>query len=125
MIVSTRTVKPQKVRRRHPGTVHFSSFRCPITSVACVETSRPRWARAEAIRSGGLPGGRQPLQPPEPPPGDRERDRRQDQADRHPQDHARFGLRSDLGFVSARGQTQGQPCFFPMNRRPQDANILL
>jgi hypothetical protein len=37
---------------------------------------------------GRLPAQRQPLQPPQPTPGDRERDHSQHQADGHPQDHA-------------------------------------
>ena len=46
-------MKPQNVTAcAAPGTDHLSSLRCPITSVACVSTSRPRWARAAAIRSG-------------------------------------------------------------------------
>ena len=43
MIVSSKTMKPQKVRAcATPGTDHLSSLRCPITSVACVDRSRPR-----------------------------------------------------------------------------------
>ena len=53
MIVSSKTMKPQKVRAcAAPGTVHFSSLRCPITSTASVSTSRPGCSRAAAIRSG-------------------------------------------------------------------------
>ena len=53
---------------------------------------------------GRLSGGRQPPQPPQPPPGDRERDRSQDQADRHPQDHANLpGIRK----VKRRAKNRG------------------
>ena len=53
MIVSSNTVKPQNVRAcAAPGTVHFSSLRCPITSTVSVATSRPGCARTAAIRSG-------------------------------------------------------------------------
>ena len=53
MIVSSKTVKPQNVRAcATPGTVHFSSLRCPITSMASVATSRPGCPRTAAIRSG-------------------------------------------------------------------------
>ena len=46
-------MKPQNVSAcATPGTVHFSSLRCPITSVACVATSRPGCLRTAAIRSG-------------------------------------------------------------------------
>ena len=42
MMVSTSTMKPQNVAAcAAPGTVHFSSLRCPITSVASVAASRP------------------------------------------------------------------------------------
>ena len=43
--------------------------------------------RFDTLR-GRLPAHRQPLQPPQPAPGDRERDHSQDQTDGHPQDHA-------------------------------------
>jgi len=53
MIVSSSTMKPQNVAAcAAPGTDHFSSLRCPITSVACVSTSRPGCARTAATRSG-------------------------------------------------------------------------
>ena len=53
MIVSSKTVKPQNVRAcAAPGTVHFSSLRCPITSTVSVATSRPGCPRTAAIRSG-------------------------------------------------------------------------
>ncbi len=53
MIVSTSTMKPQNVAAcAAPGIDHWSSLRWPITSVACVSRSRPRWARAASIRSG-------------------------------------------------------------------------
>ena len=53
MIVSSKTVKPQNVRAcATPGTVHFSSLRCPITSTVSVATSRPGCPRTAAIRSG-------------------------------------------------------------------------
>ena len=46
-------MKPQNVAAcAAPGTVHFSSFRCPITSVSCVSASRPGWDLAYASRSG-------------------------------------------------------------------------
>ena len=40
------------MRAPGPGTVHCSSFRCPITSVACTSASRPGCSRTAAIRSG-------------------------------------------------------------------------
>ena len=53
MIVSNSTMKPQNVSAcAAPGTVHFSSLRCPTTSVAWVSTSRPGCDRTAAIRSG-------------------------------------------------------------------------
>ena len=53
MIVSSNTVKPQNVRAcATPGTVHFSSLRCPITSMASAATSRPGCARTASTRSG-------------------------------------------------------------------------
>ena len=53
MIVSSSTVKPQNVSAcAAPGTVHFSSLRCPITSVVSVSTSRPGCSRTAATRSG-------------------------------------------------------------------------
>ena len=53
MIVSSKTVKPQNVRAcAMPGTVHFSSLRCPITSVVSVATSLPTCSRTASIRSG-------------------------------------------------------------------------
>ena len=53
MIVSSKTVKPQNVAAcAAPGTVHFSSLRCPITSVASVWASRPGCDRTAATRSG-------------------------------------------------------------------------
>ena len=53
MIVSSSTRKPQKVAAcAIPGTVHFSSFRCPITSVSCVSASRPGCVLAYSRRSG-------------------------------------------------------------------------
>ena len=62
MIVSSKTVKPQNVGAcAVPGTVHFSSLRCPITSVVSVATSLPGCARTAAIRSGAgcpLPASR-------------------------------------------------------------------
>ena len=46
MIVSSRTMKPQNVAAcAIPGTVHFSSLRCPITSVACDSRSVPGCSR--------------------------------------------------------------------------------
>ena len=53
MIVSSKTMKPQKVAAcAAPGTVHFSSLRCPMTSVASTPASRPGCERTAAIRSG-------------------------------------------------------------------------
>ena len=53
MIVKTRMRKPQNVAAcAAPGTVHFSSFRCPTTSVSWVSASRPGWDLAYATRSG-------------------------------------------------------------------------
>ncbi len=53
MIVSSRTMKPQNVAAcAAPGTVHWSSFRCPTTSVSWVSTSPPGCLRTDATRSG-------------------------------------------------------------------------
>jgi hypothetical protein len=53
MIVSSRTMKPQKVAAcAAPGMLHLNSLRWPMTSVASVSTSRPGWVRTAAIRSG-------------------------------------------------------------------------
>ena len=53
MIVSTSTMKPQKVAAcAIPGTVHFSSLRCPTTSVSCASASVPGCSRAYASLSG-------------------------------------------------------------------------
>ncbi len=53
MIVSSSTMKPQNVSAcAVPGTVHLSSLRCPITSVASISASRPGCERTAAIRSG-------------------------------------------------------------------------
>ena len=52
---------------------------------------------------GRLPAERQPLQPPQPAPGDRECDHSQDQADGHPQDHANLlNIRSSSVAVQPR-----------------------
>ena len=90
MIVSSSTMKPQNVAAcAAPGTDHFSSFRCPTTSVSWVSTSLPGCLRTarHALRRG-LPGKCQSPQPPHPPPGDRERRRGQHQANDYPQVHA-------------------------------------
>ncbi len=53
MIVSSKKVKPQNVRAcATPGTVHFSSLRCPTTSTVSVATSLPGCSRTAWIRSG-------------------------------------------------------------------------
>jgi hypothetical protein len=53
MIVSSKTMKPQKVAAwAAPGTDHFSSFRCPMTSVSCVRTSPGTCSLAYSSRSG-------------------------------------------------------------------------
>ncbi len=53
MIVSSRTMNPQKVAAwAAPGTDHCSSFRCPTTSVSWVSASRPGCERAYSSRSG-------------------------------------------------------------------------
>ena len=67
--------------------------------------------RRDPLRSG-LPAHRQPLQPPQPAPGDRERDHGQDQADGHPQDHANLlSIRSSSVAAQARRNmiTSAQP----------------
>ena len=90
MIVNSRMMKPQNVAAcAAPGTVHFSSFRCPITSVSWVSASRPGWDLAirHPLRRR-LAGKRQPPQPPHPPPRHRERDDGQPQPDDHACDHA-------------------------------------
>ena len=89
MIVSSSTMKPQKVAAcAAPGTDHFSSFRCPNTSVSWVFRSVAACVLRvlEPLR-GRLPAHRQPLQPPEPPPRHRERDNGQPQADDHACNH--------------------------------------
>ena len=41
MIVKIKIMKPQNTTKcASPGIVHFSSFRCPNTSVACTSASR-------------------------------------------------------------------------------------
>ena len=89
MIVSSSTMNPQNVAAcAAPGMLHFSSFRCPITSLSCARRSPATWVRACWSRSGaGCPRERQPLQPPQTPPRHRQRNRRQPQAD-NPQNHA-------------------------------------
>ena len=53
MMVSSRTMKPQNVAAcAAPGTVHFSSLRCPITSVASTPASRAGCVRTASTRSG-------------------------------------------------------------------------
>ena len=53
MIVSSKNVKPQNVSAcATPGTVHFSSLRCPTTSVVSTAASRPGCSRTAATRSG-------------------------------------------------------------------------
>ena len=53
MIVSSSTMKPQNVAAcAAPGTLHFSSFRCPMTSVSCVPASPPGCRLAYSSRSG-------------------------------------------------------------------------
>ncbi len=53
MIVSSRMMKPQNTMAcAMPGTVHWSSLRCPNTSVTCVSASRPGCARTASMRSG-------------------------------------------------------------------------
>jgi hypothetical protein len=53
MIVSSNTVKPQNVSAcATPGTVHLSSLRCPITSVASTSRPAPGCPRTAATRSG-------------------------------------------------------------------------
>ena len=53
MIVSSSTMKPQNVAAwAAPGTDHFSSLRCPTTSVSWVSASRPGCDRAYSSRSG-------------------------------------------------------------------------
>ena len=43
---------PERGRVRGPGMLHFSSFRCPITSVSCAFRSPGTWSCAYATRSG-------------------------------------------------------------------------
>jgi hypothetical protein len=53
MIVSSSTRKPQNVAAcAAPGTDHFSSFRCPTTSVSWVLSSVPACSLAYWSRSG-------------------------------------------------------------------------
>ena len=53
MMVSSKTMNPQNVAAcAAPGTVHLSSLRWPITSVACTSASRAGCERTAAIRSG-------------------------------------------------------------------------
>ena len=129
MIVSSKKVKPQNVRAcATPGTVHFSSLRCPITSVVSVATSRAGMlAHGLDPLRGRLPAQRQPLQPPQPAPGDRERDRSQDQADGHPQDHANLlNIRSSSVAVQARRDmiTSAQPRHVPSRARTHPGPVI-
>ncbi len=53
MIVRIRMMKPQNVAKcAIPGTVHFSSFRCPNTSTTWDRTSPAGFSRTIASRSG-------------------------------------------------------------------------
>ena len=53
MIVKIKMMKPQNVTKcASPGTVHFSSFRCPNTSLACTSASRAGCLRVNTSRSG-------------------------------------------------------------------------
>ena len=53
MIVSSSTMNPQNVAAcAAPGMLHFSSFRCPITSLSCARRSPATWVRACWSRSG-------------------------------------------------------------------------
>ena len=90
MIVSSRTMKPQNVRAcATPGTVHFSSLRCPTTSVASVATSRPGCFRTASIRSGaGCPLNASRFSHHSRRPAIANATTVSDQADSHPQDHA-------------------------------------
>ena len=78
MIVSSKIVKPQNVRKcAVPGTVHFSSLRCPRTSVVSDPDVAARMLAdgRDPVRRR-LPAEGQPLEPPHPAPGDREREPR-------------------------------------------------
>ncbi len=90
MIVSSSTMKPQNVAAcAIPGTVHFSSFRCPITSVSCVSASRPGCVLAYSRRSGaGCPLNASRFSHHTRRPNNGKRRHGQHQADNHPQDHA-------------------------------------
>jgi hypothetical protein len=53
IIVSSSTMKPQNTAAcAAPGMLHFSSFRCPTTSVSCTSASRPGCRLAYSSRSG-------------------------------------------------------------------------
>ena len=82
-------MKPQNVNAcAIPGTVHLSSLRCPITSVASRlrVPARVRPHRLDPLRRR-LPGPSHPVQPPQPPARQRDRHRRQDQPDHDPHNH--------------------------------------
>jgi len=90
MIVSSSTMKPQNVAAcAAPGTVHFSSLRCPMTSVSCVFRSVPRWSFAYSTRSGaGWPVNASRFSHHNRRPATANACNGQPQADNHPQDHA-------------------------------------
>ena len=53
MMVRIKTMKPQKVSAcATPGTVHWSSLRCPITWVTCVSAPSAGCSRSACTRSG-------------------------------------------------------------------------
>ena len=82
-MVRNRMMKPQNVRKcAVPGTDHFSSLRCPSTSVTSVPASRAGMLpdRLDPLRRR-LAGPAEPVEPPQPPAGDGERDRGQGESD--------------------------------------------
>ena len=95
MMVSSRTMNPQNVAAcAAPGTVHCSSLRWPITSVASTPASRAGCERTPSIRSGaGPPRPAHLSQPPQPPTGHRKRHHGQHQADHDPHNHESLLMR--------------------------------
>ena len=91
MIVSSRTMNPQNVAAcAAPGTDHFSSLRCPMTSVSCVlSVASPGASLHYASRSGaGCPENASRFSHHTRRPATANAANGQHQADDHPQDHA-------------------------------------
>ncbi len=71
-IVAPRITNPQNTAKcAAPGTLHFSSLRCPKTSVATAQRAGSHVAGAARLHR--LPGTAQPVEHEHPPTGQRER----------------------------------------------------